>query len=843
MKIKTAVHRGFKRLWPDRIRSQLIIGITLVLLILMSIFIIDLVNNQKKFLRKQSREQAFGLANNLAVNAAPYLFANDFDGLQRLAQSFKNFPTLNYAIILSEDYRVMAHSDNIGIGLKPADSISLSINMQRKEQVLLDDKQVFDLAVPVVSNSITIGWVRLGFSNTHIHKSIARTSRWGIFYIFLAMLVGSVLAMLIANRFSKGIYKLVDVAGQIRQGNREIRVGTAKTQEIAELGTAFNKMLDEISANEKLLGMVMENMPVGVWMLNEKGEIVSGNSTGKKMLAGIEYVGMDDFGVYKGWFTNTGKLVEPHEWGAAIAIREGKEVLNQEIEIECFDKTRKIVLVSSIPLRDNNEKIIGALVINVDITERKLAEEELRSIHLNVRERMKELSCLYSMSELCNNMRNSIDKILSESVEIIPPAYQYPEIASARISFQEKDYYSPGFTESIWKQEAFIKATDRVVGKVEVFYSDEMPAADEGPFIKEERSLINSIAELLSSAIERKKAEAELKDSETKFRSLVEQSLVGVYIMQEEKFSYVNPGFEKTIGYSSDELLNGIGLKELVHEDDLEMVTQNYINRLNGYEEADHYVFRAIRSDGMILFIEAIVSAINYKGKQAVIGTLINITERMEEEKRMSKAVTDAQENERMQIGMELHDNVKQILAASHLYLDIAKTKLDDKEAVSQILTTTKGYVDEAIHELRRLSHQLAPSIESTDSFEEKIHTLLSNMNAKDNMHVNIDIVGMDKYMSSDIQLTFYRILQEQFSNILKYADASMVDIAIRRLGRKLMMQIKDDGRGFDTSVRKGGIGLENIRRRVNLLNGNVEIASSPGNGCEVFVQVPVTTQ
>ena len=173
-------------------------------------------------------------------------------------------------------------------------------------------------------------------------------------------------------------------ADKIRKGDRSTRVASFSSIEISRLGMAFNQMLDEISANEKLLAMVLENMPVGVWLLNEKGDIISANSASEKIWSGLKFVGPKDFGLFKGWFTDTGKIVEADQWGAAIAITKGEIVLNQEVEIECFDKTRKIILNSAIPLKGDEGKIIGAIAINVDITDKKLIERNLQKMNLDM---------------------------------------------------------------------------------------------------------------------------------------------------------------------------------------------------------------------------------------------------------------------------------------------------------------------------------------------------------------------------------------------------------------------------------------------------------------------------
>ena len=958
--------KNINAIWPKSIRSQLILGIALVHLILLTIVVGDQLNRQKKFLKKQNYEQALSLVNDFAVNSSSYILANDIDGLERLVQSHKNFPNLKYAMLLSPDGLVLAHTNKKYSGLKPTDSVSLRLKNTRQAQTLFENRDILDIAVPVLyNNKEIIGWARIGLGQEYIYSNLDAIIKNGILYIIMALAIGTLFAILIANRLSSGLYKLILTADKIRKGDRSTRVGSFRSIEISKLGMAFNQMLDEISANEKLLAKVLENMPVGVWLLNEKGDIISANSASEQIWGGLKYVGMKDFGLFKGWFTDTGRVVEPAQWGGAVAITKGETVLNQEIEIECFDHTRKIILNSAIPLKGHDKKIIGAIAINVDITDKKLIEKNLYKINHDMGERVKELRCLYKMSELSNDPEKTMEHILEESVDIIPLAYQYPEITRVRITFDGRTYASKNFQHSVWKQEANIAASTTHIGQVQVFYTEQRPEEQEGPFLKEERFLINSIADILGNSAERKKAEVALRDqaetfeaiientsdsvllispdfklvrfnktaqrrllqrsgekislgadfrkflysgteaiflsmfndslegkfcdreiqatdaggnsfwiraktspvygrdnkllgvtllsenidsqkkaqialvqSEEKFRSLVEQSLVGVYIMQEEKFVYVNPGFEKIMGYSIAEL-SETSFSQWIYEEDLEKIKENYLSRISGEKPTDQYTFRAIRRDSTLLYIEAIVSKIIYGNKPAVIGTIVDITDRVEEEKRIGKAVNDAQEKERMQIGMELHDNVKQIMAASMINLDFLKNRLDDQRATKETLDKVIGYIREAMDELRKLSHQLAPSIDSTIPLEEKIEILVSTMNAANTLKVHYRLDEFKQPVSNDVQLTLYRILQEQFNNILKYAKASSVFISVKHSPDNIQLSIKDDGEGFNLTAKKNGIGFENIKRRVQGLDGQVRIFSAPGNGCEVSVQIP----
>ena len=312
---------------------------------------------------------------------------------------------------------------------------------------------------------------------------------------------------------------------------------------------------------------------------------------------------------------------------------------------------------------------------------------------------------------------------------------------------------------------------------------------------------------------------------------------------QDDRFIYVNPAFEASSGYTRAALIGRMSMEQLVHDDDQAMLMENYESGMEGNGLNDHYVLRIIRSDGVVRQIEMVVSSIIYKDAPAVIGTIIDITERMEEEKRIERAVTEAQEKERLEIGMELHDNVKQILAATKFRLSALVSSLNDHDEACRIVDDLKGNIAAAIHELRRLSHQLAPSVESSWSLADKIRSLADDMNVSGMLSISIDIDESSEGLNENVQLALYRILQEQLVNIIKYADATQVDIEIASLEEGVHLRICDNGKGYDTSVRKADIGLENIRSRAQFLDGRVDIISAPGRGTQLTVDIPVSNR
>ena len=151
-----------------------------------------------------------------------------------------------------------------------------------------------------------------------------------------------------------------------------------------------------------------------------------------------------------------------------------------------------------------------------------------QSAQLALRERVKELTCLYGLAKLAARPDISLERILQGTAELIPPSWLYPEIASARIVFDGRSFSTRGFCRGFGRLSADIMtANGEGLGQVEVTYSKEMPELDEGPFLKEERHLIDAIARELALIIERRNAEEEREKLQTQLRHADRLATIG----------------------------------------------------------------------------------------------------------------------------------------------------------------------------------------------------------------------------------------------------------------------------------------------------------------------------
>jgi hypothetical protein len=200
-----------------------------------------------------------------------------------------------------------------------------------------------------------------------------------------------------------------------------------------------------------------------------------------------------------------------------------KEVLEYVRKTKELNKARKASEYSHIRRTISLMHIIEEL--KKEILELKRSDaEELGLVSFRLKERIKELNFLYDISSFRDATDFSLDTVLQAVVDFIPPAIQYPEITCARLIFGGYEIKTKNFQDTSWKLSREITVTNKWVGTLEVCYLEEKSELDEGPFLKETKNLINSVAETIAKIIEREEAEAEVRKHQDHIEALIRKA-------------------------------------------------------------------------------------------------------------------------------------------------------------------------------------------------------------------------------------------------------------------------------------------------------------------------------
>ena len=325
-------------------------------------------------------------------------------------------------------------------------------------------------------------------------------------------------------------------------------------------------------------------------------------------------------------------------------------------------------------------------------------------------ERIKELNCLYGISNLLENNGVSLPWILSRAVTLIPAALQFPEKACASITLDGGEYFSANFRKTPWSSKTPIMLDERQVGELEVFYSEEVAGDAHGLFLEEERHLLRAIGERLSRVLGMKLAEEALKESEERYRILMEQVTDGVALIQEGLLCYVNPVFCRMFDLPSAHLALGRPLSEALAgagADVLRIFPQ-------GAAEDGGERVHAVHRPGGTMWVQASHRPIAFKGRPALLSTFNDVTQIKQQEvaaQNLARKLTD--ENRVLRSSFRDRYRFGEILGRSPLMQEVFALILkaavtDASVAIFGESGTGKELVARAIHDnSRRKDHRL----------------------------------------------------------------------------------------------------------------------------------------
>jgi PAS domain S-box-containing protein len=507
----------------------------------------------------------------------------------------------------------------------------------------------------------------------------------------------------------------------------------------------------------------------------------------------------------------------------------------------------------------NKSKPARNNAINMTNSKQIKVYEILKSTTHNLNERVKELNCLYSISNILNEPSLPAEKIYNRILKVIISSYQYPEITVVKLNVDGNEYKTKYFKETIWKQSKPIIVRNKKIGELEICYLKKCKKADEGPFLKEERHLINSIAQLLSQFIGRKRIENALQQSESRFRTLIEKAPVAISLSRSGLHFYTNKMFLKMFGYKRNNEIIGRPLLEQFAQQCREEISVRTYRREQNLPVPDVYESVGLNKKGSEFPIHITVARVNLEDGPASIGFFSDITERKKAEEEIKESreqlknfaahLQTIREEERTYISRELHDNLGQSLTALRIDLHNVITDILEKNVSGDLNNIIKqsydliSIIDSTIQSMRNIARELRPSILDNLGLLAAIEWQIREFSKRSGMKCRLNTTLNKINVEAKHSIGIFRIIQESLTNVLRHSKATMVSINIFERETNTIIVIKDNGCGINKNdiVSSKSLGLLGMRERALIFGGELLIKGDKTSGTKITIKIPIT--
>ncbi len=603
-----------------------------------------------------------------------------------------------------------------------------------------------------------------------------------------------------------------------------------------------------LKESQERLQNVLDTLPLGVWITDADGMILQGNPAGQKIWGGARYVGIDSYHEYKGWWPDTGAQLSSEEWALSRTLRTGQSILNEEIDIEDFKGKRKTILNSTMPLRNQEGVMVGAIFVNQDITEQRLVEKALWENQRLIQQIADATPTILYVYDLVENRNIYSNQHLKEILGYLPEEIQkmgpdflpnsihpedWPRVLENRIKLMaakdgeiiESEYRIRDIQgEWHWlvsRDTVFARtpegATKQILGMGLDISRRKRAEAELAEYQQQLEALVqcrtaelqNTNQQLEREIADRIRAEVQLRESETRYRLLAENATDLICIHTPEGvYQYVSPSCLTLLGYNSTELI-GHSAYEWIHPEDIpevEIFHRAVLEVLGPFQ----LVYRLRHKDGHYIWFETNAQAICHQETGEVIkiqAASRDISDRQRIEKELAQHTADlARSNAELEqfayiASHDLQEPLRMVASYTQLLALRYPEKLDAQadKYIAYILDGATR-MQQLIHDLLQYS-RVGTHGKSFDFVDcnEIINRAISNLKiAIRQSEARISSQNLPQVFGDKTQLL--QLFQNLLSNAIKYRGSRTpeVEIKARYIEGEWLFSVQDNGIGVD---------------------------------------------
>ena len=370
----------------------------------------------------------------------------------------------------------------------------------------------------------------------------------------------------------------------------------------------------------------------------------------------------------------------------------------------------------------------------------------------------------------------------------------------------------------------------------------------------EHHAALERIGTYVAVLLHRISAEEALFESEKRFGALFQYAADAMYIysLEEEKFLVVNRGACSTWGYSRDQLLK-MDLSDLIPEHTMTHV----LDLLQNIGEKKQIMFETAyrHADGSLIPSDVHAQWIQYQNKSCVFAVNRDIRERKKNEKELREGqqryrelsihLQNVREEQNALIAREIHDELGQSLTALKMHLSMLAQDVEFPskiDSVRSLIGEMKQIADKTVKRVRKLSSELWPSILDVAGIVEALENQVKNYEQYSDLMIHFESQVSQVDLNKEKSLAVYRIVQEAFTNVIRHAGATRVDVQVYLKPDMFCVRIQDNGRGFELAHKDKRLtfGILGMKERASMFGGSLDIISRDGKGTVLFLAIPL---